>query len=278
MSGNASNTEAGWIELKPGVPWCTHQHLNRLMRQQGLCLAVAQAAIYDEIVSAVSLSSAEEEELVRRYLEGQGVKNAEQRLQLMQARGWEESDLRYFATKGARLRQFQNQVFGQEIELRFLERKLDLDRISYSLIRVKEAPLATELHQQLLEGEASFADLATAHSEGQERLSGGRIGPISLTEAHPELVRRLRVSQPGQLWPPFYLVNVWVIVRLDQWHPASLDEVTRQTMLQELFEAWLQRRVKQLLAGETPPPLPTQLLSRPDSDPESSFESGSAPD
>lgn len=231
------------------------------MRQQGLCLAVAQASVYDDIAQAVPLSEDEVEQAVERYLIRQNALEPHQRAALLQAKGWQEADLQYFATKGQRLQRFQQQRFGPEVELRFLERKLDLDQITYSLIRVREGPLATELHQQLLEGEASFSQLAAAYSEGQERHSGGRIGPIALTEAHPELVRRLRVSTPGQLWPPFFLVNLWIILRLEQWHPASLDDTTRQVLLQEMFDAWLQQRVEQLLAGEVPPPMPRQLFS-----------------
>ena len=43
------------IELHPGTPYCDVATLNRIARQQGLCLAIAQASIYDEICQAVSL-------------------------------------------------------------------------------------------------------------------------------------------------------------------------------------------------------------------------------
>ena len=42
-------SETDWIELKPGVAWTTATELNRIARQQGLCLAMAQASVYDEI-------------------------------------------------------------------------------------------------------------------------------------------------------------------------------------------------------------------------------------
>lgn len=263
MTAPETGAEPAWIELRRGTPWCSPQQLNRLMRQQGLCLAVAQASVYDEIAQAVPLSPEDEQELLARYLRREGAETEAQRAALLRRKGWQHDDLLYFATKGERLRRFQQQLFGPEAELRFLERKLDLDHVSYSLIRVSDGALAAELHQQLVDQEAHFANLATAHSQGEERHSGGRIGPISLTEAHPEVVRRLRVSQPGQLWPPFFLVNIWLILRLEQWHPASLNAATRQAMVEELFEGWLHRRVEQLLAGETPAPLPLQLLQPP---------------
>ena len=44
-------SETDWIELRPGIPWTTATDLNRIARQQGLCLAMAQASVSDEICS-----------------------------------------------------------------------------------------------------------------------------------------------------------------------------------------------------------------------------------
>ena len=153
-------------------------------------------------------------------------------------------------------------MFAEEVELRFLSNKADLDQIHYSLIRLHDGDLAFELHQRLLENEDSFEDLAARYSEGDERDSGGRIGPVSLSQAHPVLVEKLRISQPGQLWAPFFLVNIWVILRLDHWQGSRLDDSTRQVLLEDLFSDWLQKRVEQLLRGEEPPPLPGHVLTQ----------------
>ena len=52
------------IELHPGRPFCSAETLNRIARQQGLCLAIAQAAVFDEICGAVPLPQAIEKDLV----------------------------------------------------------------------------------------------------------------------------------------------------------------------------------------------------------------------
>ena len=253
-------TQAGWIELKPGVPWAAPETLNRLARQQGLCLAIAQAAVYDEICQAITLSGDEELEAVRTYLSQQGVDDQTELSRYLAGKGWDQSDLRYFATKGEKLQRFQQRVFADEVSLRFLSRKLNLDQIEYSLIRVSDGDLAFELHQRIQEGEASFEELASSYSEGPERETQGRIGPVPLDQAHATVVDKLRISQPGQLWPPFFLVDIWLILRLDHWQGARLDDSTHEALLDELFEEWIDARVMQLLAGETPGPLPNHLL------------------
>ena len=75
-------------------------------------------------------------------------------------------------------------------------------------------------------------------------------------------MEKLRGCQEGELLEPFFLVDIWLILRLDRWEGARLDEAMRETLLEELFEQWLQRRVNQLLAGQPPEPLPLHLLER----------------
>lgn len=250
------------IELKPGVPWTSPAELNRLLRQQGLCLAVAEAAVFDEIAQAIPLERQLEDQLIAAWLQQREGINSDAELSgWLAAKGWSQADLRYFATKGYRLELFKQRLFEGEVELRFLERKLYLDQVTYSLIRVEEEALAQELYHRLADDGDDFAALAAAYSQGPERDSGGRIGPVPLAQAHEVVANQLRVSQPGQLWSPFFLVNIWLILRLDERHEAQLTNDVRQAMRDELFDDWLDQRVQQLLAGETPPALPLQLLT-----------------
>lgn len=243
------------IELMPGVAWASVDELNRLMRQQGLCLAVAQAAVLDEIAQVIPLPHDEENQWIAAWLRNQGVDSDDHLALWLQRKGWAQADLRYFATKGARLQAFKQMMFGDEVELRFLERKLHLDQVTYSLIRVKEGALAQELYHRLHDDLEDFASLAAAYSQGPERHTGGRIGPVPLAQAHEVVANQLRISQAGKLWPPLFLVDIWLIIRLDHLEPARLDDDVRQVLLDDLFEGWLDQRVGQLLAGEQPPPL-----------------------
>ena len=43
------------IEIAPGRPWLTVEETNRLIRQQGLSLAVAQAWVLDELAAVIEL-------------------------------------------------------------------------------------------------------------------------------------------------------------------------------------------------------------------------------
>jgi hypothetical protein len=244
------------VELGHGLPWITLSEINRLVRQQGVAPALAKAWVLDELLRAIPISPERQGELERQWLEDHGVSRQEDLQPWLSRQRLQLEDVSQLACKAERLDRFQRHRWGLEVEIHFLRRKPELDQVVYSLLRVRDADLAAELHQCILEGEASFADLATAHAEGRERHSYGVIGPLPILTAHPEISSRLRVGQPGQLWPPFQVDEFWIVLRLEQHLPARLDEPTAQRMLEELFEAWLQERVNLLLAGEPLPPLP----------------------
>ena len=232
------------VELGHGHPWLTLSEINRLVRQQGLAPALARAWLIDQLLQAIHLDPAHEQRLVEAWLRRQRLLSA---------------DLPVMACREARLRHFREQRFAPEVEVHFLRRKPELDQAVYSLLSVGERQLAEELHQRLRDDGADFAALAARYAEGRERHSRGLIGPQPLTAAHPEVGSRLRVGQPGQLWPPFAVKGHWVVLRLERQLPARLNEATRSRMMDELFEAWLQTRLKLLFSGEPLPaiaPLP----------------------
>ena len=66
-------SKTDWIELKPGLAWIPATELNRIARQQGLCLAMAQASGYDEICQVIGLPEEIEQSLVKTYAAGQGI-------------------------------------------------------------------------------------------------------------------------------------------------------------------------------------------------------------
>ena len=250
------------IELHPGTPYCAADPLHRVARQQGLCLAIAQACVYDEICQVIDVADGDcdaptHSDLERREIDPNSTGACEA---FLRTKSWTPDDLRYQATKWERIDRFQQAVFAGEVERHFLSRKLAHDQVTYSMIRVRDGDLAFELHQRLQEGEASFAELASQFSEGSERESEGVCGPAPFDQAHASVVEKLRGCREGELLEPFFIQDIWLILRLERWDGARLDDSMRSSILDELFEQWFDRRVSQLLAGQKPDPLPLHLL------------------
>ncbi len=145
--------------------------------------------------------------------------------------------------RGIKLEKFKLSRWDYQLQSYFLKRKRFLDRVVYSLIRVKDAAISRELYFRLQEGEQSFAELAKSYSLGHEAQTSGVIGPVELSRPHPALAHLLATHAPGQLIPPVHLDEWVVIARVEQFFPAQLDTEMRQRLLHELFEQWLENQL-----------------------------------
>ena len=166
----------------------------------------------------------------------------------LQRQGINEPQMSQRLFRALQLEQFKKATFGPRVEPLFLERKSNLDRVMYSMLRVRERAKAVELHLRLEEEEATFADLASTYSEGSERQVNGLIGPMELGRINPVLGERLRISSPGQLWPPFEAEGWWVLLRHERHLPAQLDPLMQQRLLNEMYEIWMRDQVSAALA------------------------------
>ena len=166
----------------------------------------------------------------------------------LERQGISESQMSQRLFRALQLEQFKEATFKPRVEPLFLERKASLDRVVYSLLRVRERAKAVELHLRLEEEEATFADLASTFSEGSERQINGLIGPMELGRINPVLGERLRISTPGQLWPPFEAEGWWVLLRHERHLPAQLGPAMQQRLLDEMYEIWMRDQVSAALA------------------------------
>ena len=153
------------------------------------------------------------------------------------------------------LRRFRHASFSLHVEEHFSRTKRDRDRIIYSMLRCKKASRMEELSIAIREGEIDFAAAAIRYSEGPESAQGGRIGPISPDLGHPELKERLANANEGDLIGPFAIGDVNVLLRLDTRITTRLDENLQEQLLQELYNAWLDRQLSLLEVGDGIEPL-----------------------
>lgn len=148
------------------------------------------------------------------------------------------------AVREYRLQQFKEETWGDRIQTYFLQRKPQLDRVIYSLLRVKEPGVAQELYFRLCDDGVAFSELAKQYSGGQEAQTGGLVGPVELSVPHPMLAKMLRVSSQGQLWEPTKIGDWYIIVKFEKQIPAQLNEPMRQRLLNEQFQSLMQERLQ----------------------------------
>lgn len=155
------------------------------------------------------------------------------------------------ALRKERLSRFRQAAFSLHVEEHFSRTKRDRDRIIYSMLRCKSRSRLEEISLAIREGELDFAAAAIRFSEGPESAQGGRIGPISPDAGHPELKSRLSKANEGDLIGPFAIGGMNVLLRLDARITSRLDETLQNQLLQELYDAWLDRQLQALEVGDS---------------------------
>lgn len=157
--------------------------------------------------------------------------------------GCEPIALKQAVARDLRIARWKRAAFGSHAKEHFDKRKPELDRVVYSLIRVRDAGLARELWFRLSEAEATFADLAPRYSDGHEVYTAGLVGPSAFGSMHPALAAHLRSGEEGKLLQPLQIGGVFVIARVEKFLPAQLDDAMAAAMIEELSAMWLAERL-----------------------------------
>lgn len=155
------------------------------------------------------------------------------------------SQLGQLIERTLRTEKYKRLTWSNKLETYFLQRKSQLDRVIYSLIRLKDGNIAQELFFRLQDGEQTFAELAAAYSQGPEAQTQGITGPVEVGSLPVTLGEMLAIAHPKQLLAPQQIGEWIVLVRLEKRLPAQLDNTLEQRLLNEMFNNWLQGEIKQ---------------------------------
>ena len=244
------------MESMPQTPWIrigdrvvTLEELPSLLDRAGVMSTVFRRLLLETAVVDIAIPEEEQIAFQKQFLASKGIETHEQLHQWLEGEGLTEDRVSQNMLEVLKLERFKDQRFSKDIEKIFLETKVLRDRVVYSLLRLKDKASAYELHLRLSEGDSTFTDLCEEHSQGPERDTGGLIGPVHLGRLHPSLREMLKISQPGQLWPPVEIDGLWVIVRLDKHLPACLDAAMEKQIRDDSFEAWVQQQLLKLDSG-----------------------------
>jgi parvulin-like peptidyl-prolyl isomerase len=228
------------------------------LRRHNLLRKLVECQVVAEAVGEEPLDAAEKEQARQQFLRSNGISGNEALDHFLVVNGLTPPDLESLIEMPVRIHHHCLEHFHHKAEARFLSRKNQLDRVVYSLLRIKDGMLARELYLRIAAGEANFADLAAHYTEGPEKSTNGIVGPVPLTRAHPLLAERLRTATPGVLQEPFQVTEWWLVVRLENYFPATFDAAMAQQMASELFADWVQeeatRKVATLSATAAPAP------------------------
>jgi len=225
----------------------SYQMLPQLQRELIVDEAIEQTSRSANVT--IDLTPEEVAQAKQQFYAEKQLKNEEDIQAWMARQGLSYEQLEAVTTRKLKIEKFKQATWGNKLEAYFFQSKAKLDKVIYSLLRTQDVGIAQELYFRIQAKENSFADLAREYSLGPEAQTGGLVGPVELNALHPVMVQMLSSSQPGQILPPTRIAEWFVILRLEKFIPAQLDESMKARLLNELFEAWLQEQQKQMMSA-----------------------------
>ncbi len=219
-----------------------------LLQQYGLIVQLQRELIVDDELVSIECSDEEIFSAYKTFYQHQQINSDRDRAEWLERNHLSLAQFEQLVLRTVRLDRFKQATFNHRVDSYFLQRKNQLDRAIYSLLRVKDPHLAQELFFRLEAGEATFTELVNQYSQGQEAETGGSIGPHELSFPHPTLAQKIRSLKPGKLSTPLQVADWFVIVKLNKYFPAQLDEKMRARLIEELYDRWVQERLNQLRA------------------------------
>lgn len=226
------------------------QELPSLVRRLDLSSLLIRRKISEEIADIVPSHLLPLEQAEVALLDGQS------RSEWITSKGISENDFLINLKLPLALDEFARQAFSPGLEEKFLLIGAAKDTVSYSLLRVKDSGLLREIYLRITEGELSFPDAARLYGEGPEADHQGVIGPLLLGSIQPQqLADWLRSLKAGEVLRPQALGEWHILIRLEHFYAARLDDDMRQTLVREQLDEFLDSRVQCLKNGQPVPPL-----------------------
>ncbi len=225
---------------------CLNQEGILLLHRNSLLRPLIKAEVIKTELKKISLDKGLEENTISNFFKRLGVNDEDKYQEWLINNNLTRADVEELALKPVKIKILCKQEFEHKAEARFLERKNKLDVVVYSLIRTKDPFKAQELYLRIIENEAEFGELASTYSEGIEKKTRGIIGPITVEKSHPLMQEILRTSEPGKTHIPVKVDESYVVVRVESYDPAKLNDYMKEKMREELFDDFIESKVNDI--------------------------------
>ena len=218
-----------------------------LLNKSNLVKPLIKNLLMNEYIKDICLTKEVENVITEDFYKSKKLYNSEDIKNFLKSEGKSHKEIVKEVTFKKKIQNYSLNKFDKEIVNHFKKRKDLLDQYIYSLIRVKDENLAKELYFRIEEKEFDFAEIASIYSEGKEKYSRGIIGPTTLKETHPLLKKHIISSEKRVIEYPVNIDKYWVITRIEEYWPPSLDSTMKVRLSVELFQNDIDTKAKSIL-------------------------------
>ena len=197
-----------------------------------------------ETIKNEKIEEENKEKIIKKFLDYEGIVTQEMLKGWMEKKGISEKKLFQIAVRHKKWLTFCSKRFKSMAATLFLKRKAKLDRVSYQLVWTKDEAFCNELFVRIKEKECTIEEAQEMTEEAPWGLEKNVTKPVALGELAPSLAEILRVSQPGQLWPPRKAEHGWILIQHKKTLPAVFNKSQKEALILELGEKWLNKEIE----------------------------------
>ena len=195
--------------------------------------------------SGLSVSDAELQAAADLFRRQERLHSATATHKWLKEHGLSIADLEADLEKQLLIRKLRDQVTNGQIEPHFAARQDEYARVRLRQIVVDTEELARELLCQVRDEGRDFGELARLHSvHVPSMIQFGRVGVLYRKQV-PTICEVLFDAPAGQVVEPITTPNGFHLFLVDEALPAELDKSTMEDIREELFQVWLQDRLKE---------------------------------
>jgi putative peptide maturation system protein len=194
----------------------------------------------------IELTSAELQLGMDSFRRAHKLYNAQDTQLWMQQRGMTHEQLERLVGDNLAIARLRDRIAQGRVEIYFERQRADFDTAQIARIEFADEASARRTYRQILAGEVDFYAAAQNHflsAAGQrEKTERSLFTTLRRAEATDELGLAIFAAAPGEVIAPTRVADGYVITRLLSLVPARLDEPTRATIKEILFDEWLAAR------------------------------------
>ena len=211
---------------------------------------VLREALLDKAISGIHCASTEIDEVWPGWCKRNDLDPASPVFE-----GLSLAEMRHAAGREKRIEKFKEQTFARLLPEYFRSRKGELDRVTLEIVQFQHQVLAEEALFRCREGEQTLEAAAheLAHRDGVESHIKN-VGPTAFRRLSAGLASLVTGSRAGAILGPKKLGHFHCIVRIIEITEASLDARTRQRLLDELLNQWVEQQMS-VMTGRAPKPV-----------------------
>ena len=210
----------------------------------GLLAQVRKERKRSETIENEKIEEENKEKIIKKFLDHEGITSQEMLKRWMEKKGLSEKKLLQIAVRHKKWLAFCSKRFKSMAATLFLKRKAKLDRVSYQIVWSKDEAFCNELFVRIKEKECTIEEAQEMSEEAPKGLEINVTTPVAIGELAPGLAEVLRVSQPGQLWPPRKAEHGWILIQHKKTLPAVFNKSQKEALILELGEKWLNEEIE----------------------------------